>query len=225
MPWYFYFGFVKNEFCQIETFGWPIMFLASYQQFKGTFTPQSAMGYRPRIKGEQESSPLARYPFLMTYALVTIIALSLVDHKEQRFYAPVVMIGHICQALQTTFVWNAYLVILNLMKVVGKARRRVYDGFKTLFFAHAVLYTHYVCFKCEQSRQLKYLMISAYSYDTGHDSYSTFFGRSSLVPDEQPHSVYFLNKFTQPMHLMLHSHPWDYPETARKENITSPADW
>lgn len=82
MPWYYYFNFVKNEFCQIETFGWPVLFLASYQQYKGTFTPQSPMGYRPKIKGEQESSPLARYPFLIIYAFITIIVLSLLDHKE-----------------------------------------------------------------------------------------------------------------------------------------------
>jgi hypothetical protein len=47
-----------------------------------------------------------------------------------------------------------------------------------------------------------------------------FMARSKLIGDEQPHSVYFIDKFIQPTHLYLHSNPLDYPETAKKDNST-----
>ena len=48
--------------------------------------------------------------------------------------------------------------------------------------------------------------------------YNLFNGRSELIGKEQPHSVYFMDKFIQPTNLYLHSNPLDYPETAKARN-------
>lgn len=37
-----------------------------------------------------------------------------------------------------------------------------------------------------------------------------FSGRSDVYGQEQPESVYFMDKFMQPTHLYLHSNPLDY---------------
>jgi hypothetical protein len=34
-----------------------------------------------------------------------------------------------------------------------------------------------------------------------------------------------MDKFIQPTHLYMHSNPKDYPEVAKRKNITSNKDW
>lgn len=48
-----------------------------------------------------------------------------------------------------------------------------------------------------------------------------FARRSQVYGEDQPESVYFIDKFMQPTHLYLHSNPLDYPQTAKKRNQTS----
>jgi len=47
-----------------------------------------------------------------------------------------------------------------------------------------------------------------------------FSGRSELLGPDQPHSVYFMDKFMQPTHLYLHSNQLDYPHQP-----TGPQGW
>lgn len=93
------------------------------------------------------------------------------------------------------------------------------SGYGIKFFAFYVFWIQ------EKGRIVRWVYFELRGYDTGSPAYNLFLGRSELIEPEQPHSVYFLNKFVQPTHLYMHSNMWDYPETARKENITSNEDW
>ena len=69
------------------------------------------------------------------------------------------------------------------------------------------------------------MLNNRYKQDSGLEVYNLFEGRSEVIGDEQPHSVYFMDKFMQPTHLYLHSNPADYPETAKARNQTSSEEW
>jgi len=83
----------------------------------------------------------------------------------------------------------------------------------------------FVVVKQERGRIIRWMMNNRYKQDSGLEVYNLFGGRSELIGEEQPHSVYFMDKFMQPTHLYLHSNPADYPKTAQARNQTSSADW
>lgn len=82
----------------------------------------------------------------------------------------------------------------------------------------------YVAVKQERGRLIRWIYNNHYKQDSGQDSYNMFTGRSEVIND-QPESVYFMDKFIQPTHLFLHSNPLDYPETAKAKGIKSSKEW
>ena len=82
----------------------------------------------------------------------------------------------------------------------------------------------YVAVKQERGRLIRWIYNNHYKQDSGQDSYNMFSGRSEVIND-QPESVYFMDKFIQPTHLFLHSNPLDYPETAKAKGIKSSKEW
>jgi hypothetical protein len=85
-------------------------------------------------------------------------------------------------------------------------------------------FAFYVLATQERGRVVRWIFFETRKFDTGALSYNLFLERHSGI-EEQPHSVYFLDKFIQPTHLYLHSNRHDYPKTAAKENITSSKHW
>ena len=76
----------------------------------------------------------------------------------------------------------------------------------------------FVVVKQEKGRIIRWVLNNRYKMDSGLETYNMFAGRSELIGDEQPHSVFFMDKFMQPTHLYLHSNPSDYPKTALERN-------
>jgi len=72
---------------------------------------------------------------------------------------------------------------------------------------------------------IRWIMNNRYKQDSGQEVYNLFNGRSELIGNEQPNSVYFMDKFMQPTHLYLHSNPLDYPESAAARNQHTNKDW
>jgi hypothetical protein len=125
-----------------------------------------------------------------------------------------------------TWCFDCREVILKWMEIKGVNRKgRGYywswyvSGWMTKYFAL------YVVYKAERSRILRFVFNQYYKYDSSLDSYNVFMGRSELIGPEQPESVFFMDKFIQPTHLYFHSHPLDYPETAKRRNQTSNKNW
>ena len=125
-----------------------------------------------------------------------------------------------------TFLFDSRHVILTVLQMNGFTKRsntykllRILTGYAIKLFALQVVFLQ------EKGRVVRWLYYELRKYDSGIYPYNLFFGRSPLLGNEQPESVYFMDKFLQPTHLYLHSNMYDYPETARKEGITSNKDW
>ena len=69
------------------------------------------------------------------------------------------------------------------------------------------------------------IYLGYYKYDSGLEFYNLFNSRSKLIGEEQPHSIFYMDKFSQPTHLYMHSNMNDYPVTRDRENITKSSDW
>jgi hypothetical protein len=124
-----------------------------------------------------------------------------------------------------TWCFDCASVILEGLKISGWAtssnvykRSRKFMGWMIKFFAM------YVAVKQERGRLIRWIYNNHYKQDSGQDSYNMFTGRSEVIND-QPESVYFMDKFIQPTHLFLHSNPLDYPETAKAKGIKSSKEW
>lgn len=85
MPWFYYISHLYNEFCEIESYGFPVFFLMSVRQMNGTLTPASGNGWMKKIKGETPSERLIRIPFVLIFFFTNFTILSALAHKELRF--------------------------------------------------------------------------------------------------------------------------------------------
>ena len=85
MPWFYYISYLYNEFCEIETYGFPVFFLMSVRQMNGTLSPASGSGWAKKIKGETPHERLIRVPFVLIFFLTNFAILSALSHKEMRF--------------------------------------------------------------------------------------------------------------------------------------------
>ena len=119
--------------------------------------------------------------------------------------------------------WHVALTALNLSGLPRNARSfkllKAATGYMIKFFG---LYVFWIQ---EKGRIVRWVYFELRKYDSASPSYNLFTGRSSIVEHTQPESVYYIDKFVQPTHLYLHSNMYDYPETAKKENITSHDQW
>lgn len=125
-----------------------------------------------------------------------------------------------------TVLFDAWHVLLTQLSLSGMPR----NSFKFRFVKGALgmalkIFSFYVIWVQEKGRLVRWVYFEQRKYDSASPTYNLFSGRSALIPAEQPHSIYYLDKFVQPTHLYSHSSIYDYPLTAKKENITSNKDW
>lgn len=85
-PWYFYVQGFRDEFCTIYAVGLFGLCLFTVNQMCG-----SLKCYNANVQGA------SRIPSLITFITACLTVLSMVDHKELRFYAPVAQIGCFAQ--------------------------------------------------------------------------------------------------------------------------------
>lgn len=120
-PWYFYLSGLKEEFCTIWIFG---LFGICY------FTVQQVSGsLKPYHKKKKYNSKI---PGIFLYLLTYILILSMVDHKERRFYAPVAQLGCFAQGYAYTQFWKVKKIRPVLKHIFTTIM--VVDGIK-LFYA------------------------------------------------------------------------------------------
>lgn len=118
----------------------------------------------------------SRIPLVLVYSSAYVIALSLIDHKEHRFYTPVVQIGLISQAYfyEQLYVASKPLILKRVLKL-------------------AIIILMIVT-------NIKFIF-SMYHYEGQYwnmlDSYVLLNGRSHHFPnaDKLPESVYFIEKY------------------------------
>ena len=53
----------------------------------------------------------------------------------------------------------------------------------------------FVVVKQERGRIIRWMLNNRYKQDSGLETYNLFGGRSELIGEEQPESVYFMDKF------------------------------
>jgi len=185
----------------------------------GTLTPTSGNGWwANKARGETPAEKLIRTPFLLIFFLTNLLVFSALAHKEMRFLASIIQIGSIAQAYMITWMLDCREVGLKVLQLRG-ADPRSSLLYRSMAWTSGWLvkgFAIYVMFVQEQGRIVRLITNNHYKNDSSLETYNMFLGRSELVGDEQPESVYFLDKFMQPTHLYLHSHPRDYPKTAAR---------
>ena len=119
MPWFYYITYLYNEFCEIESYGFPVFFLMSVRQMNGSLTPASGNGWMKKIKGETPSERLIRIPFVLIFFFTNFTILSALAHKELRFITVLVQIGQIAQAFMITWCFDTRDVLIVWLELKG----------------------------------------------------------------------------------------------------------
>mmetsp|Transcript_38951 Transcript_38951/g.59218 ORF Transcript_38951/g.59218 Transcript_38951/m.59218 type:complete len:232 (-) Transcript_38951:454-1149(-) len=178
-----------------------------------------------KVKGETAPERIIRVPFVLIFFFTNFMVLSALAHKEMRFITSLIQIGQIAQAYMITWCFDTRDVVLKYLQINTKASKKSIGWVKWGISWGIKSFALFVVIKQEQGRLVRWIFNNHYKYDSGLDAYNMFSGRSEKVSEEQPESVYFLDKFIQPTHLFMHSNPKDYPKTAEKKGITSNKDW
>ena len=135
---------------------------------------------------------ISRIPSIFIYISTYLAVLSKVDHKELRFYAPVAQLGCFAQAYGCIQFWRIKklrpvfrLVMILIMAV---------DGVKLIF-------------SIIQYQGIYYSMLEPYDIFTGRSQHLHVgpLDKTTGKPRfETPQSIYYFDKFEQPVHLLSH---------------------
>ena len=127
-------------------------------------------------------------PSLLVFSITYVFVLSIVDHKERRFYAPVAQLGCFSQAFAFDQLYRLSFMPVVLLKF-GSSAIMVIDGLKYIF---AFL----------QYRGLYYSMLEPYLIFNGYSPHLYSKDPTNNQPIvnaenfNQAESVYFFDKFS-----------------------------
>ena len=142
---------------------------------------------------EEAGLGVSTIPSIFIYITTYLAVLSKVDHKELRFYAPVAQLGCFAQAYGCIQFWR----IKGLRPVFRLAviLIMVVDGVKLIF-------------SIIQYQGIYYSMLEPYNIFNGRSPH-LYIGppdpKTGKSTFETPHSIYYFDKFEQPVHLLSHS--------------------
>ena len=108
----------------------------------------------------------------------------------------VVMLGQVAQGYMLTVLFDIWAVVLRQINLWGLPRNSfTFKTIKALSGCAIKFFACYVIWIQEKGRIVRMIFYEISGTNDSIPPYNLFNGRSELIEPEQPHSVYFLNKF------------------------------
>jgi hypothetical protein len=92
-PFYYYFDYFNNEFCEIESYGFAVFTLMMVKMMHGKIGSCSGNGWMAKIVGETPGEKILKIPFILGFFCTNLFVLSALKHKEVRFITNILIIG------------------------------------------------------------------------------------------------------------------------------------